>query len=144
MLGDELLGKSGRVKTSEALSGKSNIMLYFSAHWCPPCRGFTPVLAAKYKESAQEKQIEVIFVSSDQDEAGFQDYFADMPWLALPFENRAAKQALSEKFGVRGIPMLVVLDGEGNLITAEGRGKMLDYFGGEMPKGAGGGGCALL
>ena len=23
--------------------------VYFSAHWCPPCRGFTPVLANHYK-----------------------------------------------------------------------------------------------
>ena len=52
---------------------------------------------AKYKESAQEKHIEVGFVSSDQDEAGFQGYFGEMPWLALPFDNKAAKHALSEK-----------------------------------------------
>ena len=26
------------------------IGLYFSAHWCPPCRGFTPVLADTYNK----------------------------------------------------------------------------------------------
>ena len=45
LLGDTVMGKDGEVKTSEALTNKTAIALYFSAHWCPPCRGFTPQLA---------------------------------------------------------------------------------------------------
>jgi nucleoredoxin len=44
-----------------------------------------------------------------------------MPWLALPFGDDH-KQTLSEKYGVRGIPMLVIIDAEGELITKNGRG----------------------
>eukprot|EP00124_Ichthyophonus_hoferi_P004637 Ihof_evm6s536 gene=Ihof_evmTU6s536 len=36
------------VKPSE-LANKP-VLLYFSAHWCPPCRAFTPVLAEFYEE----------------------------------------------------------------------------------------------
>eukprot|EP00413_Alexandrium_margalefii_P031042 CAMPEP_0204559914 /NCGR_PEP_ID=MMETSP0661-20131031/32303_1 /ASSEMBLY_ACC=CAM_ASM_000606 /TAXON_ID=109239 /ORGANISM="Alexandrium margalefi, Strain AMGDE01CS-322" /LENGTH=154 /DNA_ID=CAMNT_0051567187 /DNA_START=69 /DNA_END=533 /DNA_ORIENTATION=+ len=148
LLGGELLGKSGTVKTEEALAGKKFVMLYFSAHWCPPCRGFTPQLAAKYQASAAENQIEVVFVSSDQDEGGFTNYYNDMPWLALPFADRDRKAKLGEKYGVRGIPTLVVLDGAGELVTTEGRAQVGKYFGG----GGGGGGdggdkkksCAIL
>ena len=35
-----------------------------------------------------------------------------MPWLALPFSERERKGALSSKFGVRGIPSLIVLEAE--------------------------------
>ena len=45
--GDELKSKSGAVKTAEALADKV-VAIYFSAHWCPPCRGFTPKLAEIY------------------------------------------------------------------------------------------------
>ncbi len=27
---------------------KAYVMLYFSAHWCPPCKRFTPVLSEWY------------------------------------------------------------------------------------------------
>lgn len=128
LFGEELLGKSGAVKTADALDGKKNIMIYFSAHWCPPCRGFTPQLADKYKSAAEGNGIEVVFVSSDQDESGFSSYYGEMPWLALPFADRDKKAALSEKYGVRGIPTLVVLDADGALITTEGRGKIDEYF----------------
>ena len=36
------------------------VALYFSAHWCPPCRGFTPLFADLYKQqSPAKKQVEV-------------------------------------------------------------------------------------
>ena len=62
-----------------------NLMLYFSAHWCPPCRGFTPELVKVYNELKKTRSdMELVFVSSDRDEAAFHEYFAGMPWLALP------------------------------------------------------------
>ena len=47
--------------------------------------------------------------------------FGDMPWLALPYDNRKLKGDLSQQFNVRGIPTLVVLDSSGKHITNEGR-----------------------
>mmetsp|Transcript_119915 Transcript_119915/g.274753 ORF Transcript_119915/g.274753 Transcript_119915/m.274753 type:complete len:81 (-) Transcript_119915:67-309(-) len=46
LLGPTLVGQDGNVDTS-SLDGKT-IGLYFSAHWCPPCRGFTPKLTESY------------------------------------------------------------------------------------------------
>merc|ERR1712113_346332 len=83
---------------------------------CPPCRGFTPKLAEKYNEFAKSAKVEIVFVSSDQDEESFKDYYNDMPWLALPFDCTEKKTNLSTTFSVQGIPTLVVLDGAGKLV----------------------------
>lgn len=122
LLGTTLLGKNGPVNTTDALAGKKAVALYFSAHWCPPCRGFTPQLSEWYTANLQAKGLEVVFVSSDKDEEAFNSYYAEQPWLALPFADRDAKAALSKQFKVNGIPSLVIVDAEsGQLITADGR-----------------------
>lgn len=78
-----------------SLEVEGNVLgLYFSAHWCGPCRGFTPSLAKWYTELTSGKlqgKLNIVFVSSDRDEPSFDDYFKDMPWLALPFEKRDLK-----------------------------------------------------
>ena len=60
-------------------------------------------------------------MSSDRSEEDMVSYFNGMPWLALPFDD-PRKQELKTKFGVTGIPKLVILNEAGDLITADGRG----------------------
>lgn len=103
----------GSQPVREAL-GKTYLALYFSAHWCPPCRGFTPKAAAWYKQfKASGKpfsnDFEVIFVSSDKSAAEFSEYLGEMPWPALPQQQASEKKELSKLFGVQGIPTMVLL-----------------------------------
>ena len=123
LLGEKLETKDGVVSTAEALKGKKAVAIYFSAHWCPPCRNFTPKLAEAYKGLvAMGKSIEVVFISSDNDERSFELYYGEQPWLAQPYAKRKLKAALSKKYEVSGIPSLIILDGEtGELITKDGR-----------------------
>jgi len=128
VFGEKLLTKSGEKPTEEVLAGKAGVMVYFSAHWCPPCRGFTPKLGEFYKKHAAAKNFEIVFVSSDKDQAAFDGYFSDMPFLALPFAQRELKGKLSSEFKVEGIPTLVVLGPDGALITSKGRDKVDSDF----------------
>jgi nucleoredoxin len=120
LFGDVLLTKDGEKPTAAVLGGKV-VGIYFSAHWCPPCRGFTPQLAESYTNHLKAKGMEIVFVSSDRDEAAFTEYYGEQPWAALPFGDRDRKNALSKRFKVQGIPTLVVVDAEGNTITTDGR-----------------------
>jgi nucleoredoxin len=120
LFGETLLTKDGEKPTSEILKDKV-VGIYFSAHWCPPCRGFTPKLAEAYTNHLQAKGMEIVFVSSDRDEESFTSYYGEQPWVALPFADRGRKDSLSKKFKVQGIPSFVVVDAEGNTITTDGR-----------------------
>jgi len=126
LFGSTLSKGESSVSTADALTGK-RVGIYFSAHWCPPCRGFTPKLAERYKELVGKgEDFEIVFVSSDKDEPAFKEYYASMPWLALPFADREAKAKLSKKYKVQGIPSLILLDDQGEVITKEGRDAIMN------------------
>nr|XP_053635449.1 nucleoredoxin-like [Cherax quadricarinatus] len=123
-IGEKVLGHNGLVDLNDVCGPERVIGLYFSAHWCPPCRVFTPQLVALYKHLKEntKHQLEVIFVSSDTEEAAFHDYYSSMPWLALPFTETKRKIRLSRQYRVSGIPSLVLVDSRsGRLLTKAGR-----------------------
>ena len=71
--------------------------LYFSAHWCPPCRKFTPILATAYNahdlssrdgntcndDATTTDEIEVIFISLDSVKSEYDSYRSNMPWPSV-------------------------------------------------------------
>ncbi|PRP81988.1 putative nnucleoredoxin [Planoprotostelium fungivorum] len=121
LIGDELLGQGGQKLSTDTLNGKL-VALYFSAHWCPPCRRFTPLLAQTYDTLTKAgRPFEVVFVSSDQDQNQFDEYFATMPWKSIPFQDRARKNALSDQYNVKGIPTLIVVDPQAQVVSSSAR-----------------------
>ena len=120
LLPQELKSKTG-IKALSEITETPIIGLYFSAHWCPPCRIFTPILSEFYKKVNEEKkQIEIIFISCDRDTKSFNEYYDSMPWLTVPFENEM-RDTISEAFEINGIPTLLIFDNKGNLIETNGR-----------------------
>jgi hypothetical protein len=61
-----------------------------------------------------------------------QEYHATMPWLALAFTKRQERAAASQRFGIQGIPALVLLEG-GKVINRNARGAVLQ----DHPMGTG-------
>lgn len=122
---DTLIKNDGTEVKVDTLAGRGPAAVtgfYFSAHWCRPCRSFTPVLAKCYEElRSAGKQFEVVWMSSDKDVSGFNEYFREMPWLALPHSSRKLKDALSGLFEVTEIPTLVLLNADGSTKLVNGR-----------------------
>ena len=121
----KLLKKDGETTFADVTKSAPLVGIYFSAHWCPPCRQFTPQLISFYNNVNQtQKEIEIVFVSSDQEEGEFKGYFAEMPWTAVPYDFEG-REDLSENFEVAGIPTLLIFDNEGHLIDSKGKATLL-------------------
>ncbi|KAG9454041.1 hypothetical protein H6P81_006945 [Aristolochia fimbriata] len=106
--------------TSDILKGKT-IGLYFSANWYRDCQNFTPILASVYNRLKEEEaNFEIVFVSSDEDQKSFDEYYATMPWLAIPFSDLQSKKNLTQRFQIEGIPSLVILESCGTPIQTDG------------------------
>jgi nucleoredoxin len=104
----------------EELEKKKLIALYFSAHWCAPCRKFTPELVDYYNRVAtQHPEFEIVFVSFDKSQFAMETYMreANMPWPAIDFQKLKGKDAI-RKYAGDGIPCLVLVDATGKVISS--------------------------
>ena len=116
------------IKSREFLPNKI-ILLYFSAHWCGPCRQWTPQLAQFYvniKRAQLSHEIEIIFCSCDHSNEEFLSYYKEShPWLAVHYDA-PAREELASRFKVTGIPRCVVLNPSGKIIVDNLVGTNLD------------------
>ena len=107
------------------LENKKLIALYFSAHWCPPCRKFTPQLVDYYNQvEPQHPEFEIIFVSCDRSRFNWETYMRDtrMPWPAVDYD-RLGELGDLRRIGGDGIPSLVLVDPAGHVLSSSFDGK---------------------
>merc|ERR1712232_1468709 len=123
MAGAKFQRKDGTVVEEDAIKGKT-VGIYFSAHWCPPCRQFTPKLASFYEEyKKKDPNFEIIFSSGDNSEEEMVSYFKEShgDYLCFPYDDKKRREQLDEIFEVEGIPTFVVVDANGKTLNANAR-----------------------
>jgi len=108
----------GSVADKIRLTSQKYVLVYFSAHWCPPCRAFTPKLVEYYKTKGGGNRFEVLFVSDDNSAQEMMNYMTEteMPWMGLRWKSDEAR-ALSEKLCGPGIPCLVLLNANDEVVS---------------------------
>lgn len=107
-----------------ALEKKKLIAFYFSAHWCAPCRKFTPQLVDYYHRVApQHPEFQLVFVSADRSRYNWEIYLREnkMPWLAIEYDQLGGFAPLKE-LGGDSIPSLLVLDASLHVVASSYEG----------------------
>lgn len=112
-----LIDKDGKKVDQARILSHPYLLIYFSAHWCPPCRAFTPEFITYYNNNGGGTKFEVLFVSSDEDGAKMGGYMKEtgMPWVGLRFGSSKTAE-IKTKYGGKGIPCLTVVDGKDEIV----------------------------
>jgi len=127
LLGNHLRQPDGSTgRTRELLYEKEVVALYFAAEWCGPCKKFTANFSQMYHTVYKEKGMEVVFVSADCDNLAFAALHNEMPWLAMPFSDRARKDKLTEMCKIKDLPALVLFTPEGEIYNYDARKRVND------------------
>ena len=89
-LGDKIIDRSGEVVSVNMLTEPGKVVgLYFSSSWCHD-RPFTPFLAnffTHFRTTDRGQHFEIVYVSADKDKDAFDQYFGEMPWHAIPYDD---------------------------------------------------------
>jgi len=118
----KLLGRQGDRLVPLALGDRPEpefYLAYYSAHWCGPCRAFTPELVAEYHrlQAKHPGRFELVFISSDFSSGEQAKYVreANMPWPVVKLSATDGIEPLKQWHG-DGIPDLIVTNREGHVI----------------------------
>jgi len=90
------------------------VLVDFWATWCGPCIRELPKVRALY-DANKDKGFTVVGVSLDKDLEKLGQFIEDnkVPWENLAGDGTAD---LAKKYGVRGIPTMMLVDREGNIV----------------------------
>ena len=111
----------------KSLAGKV-VLVDFWATWCGPCVQEIPNVMEQY-EKYHDQGFEVIGISLDQDRAALEKFITDqkVPWPILHEESEGSgwQHPLATFYGISGIPTVILIGRDGNVITLNARGEQL-------------------
>ena len=118
---------NGQPFDQKSLAGKV-VLVDFWATWCGPCVAEIPNVLEQY-EKYHAKGFEVVGVSLDEDKATLEKFVSDqkIPWPILyeKPEGEGWQHPLSTYYGISGIPTVILIGRDGNVITLNARGEKL-------------------
>ena len=129
----------GSAFDQKQLDGKV-VLVDFWATWCGPCVAEVPNMLEAY-DKYHDRGFEVVGVSLDEDRDAVVQFVKDkmIPWPILHERAEGAgwQHPLATFYGITGIPQMILIGRDGNVITLNARGRALEEKLEELFKDAG-------
>ena len=118
----------GRRFDPASLAGKV-VLVDFWATWCGPCVAEIPHVLALH-EKYHDRGFTVVGVSLDEDLDALEAFVAEreLPWPILVDAQtpNGGTSLLATRYGISGIPTMILVGRDGNVISIEARGRRLE------------------
>ena len=123
----EFVALDGRKVAMSDLKGKV-VLIDFWATWCKPCIAEIPRIKGVY-DRYRDKGFEIVGISFDSKRSDLKDYIAGqrMDWPQY-FDGRGWDSKIGERFSIRSIPTMWLLDKQGRIISTKVRGSNLERY----------------
>lgn len=123
----EFVAFDGRKVNVADLKGKV-VLIDFWATWCKPCTAVMPQVKSVY-ERYHSMGFEIVGISFDSSRSDLKNYIAeqDLAW-AQYFDGRGWDSKIGERFSIRSIPTMWLLDKQGRVISTQVRGSNLERY----------------
>jgi thiol-disulfide isomerase/thioredoxin len=126
----------GKPFDQKSLAGKV-VLIDFWATWCGPCIAEIPNVVEQY-EKYHAKGFEVLGISLDEEKDKVDAFVAEhkIPWPII-YAGKGWQDPTAQFYGISGIPQLILIGRDGNVITLNARGEKLAERLAELFKDAG-------
>ena len=118
---------NGQPFDQSTVAGKI-VLVDFWATWCGPCIAEIPNVLEQY-EKYHSRGFEVIGISLDQERDALEKFVTErkIPWPILfePSEGSGWQHTLATYYGISGIPTVILIGKDGNVVSLNARGERL-------------------